>query len=51
MIEMRRKYLDEEIHTIAFYYHWTEDAILKLSLRQRRRYVELIEAELTGEST
>jgi len=49
VIEMRRKTLDEEIHALAFYYHWTEEAVLELPLRQRRRYFELIAGELARE--
>jgi hypothetical protein len=45
---MRTKHLEEEVHAVAFYYHWTEDAILSLPLQRRRRYVEMIAGELAG---
>lgn len=38
--------LFEEIHTLAWYYHWGEDEILNLTARKRRRYLDLIAASL-----
>ena len=43
--------LEREIHWIAFNYHWSEDSILSLPFMKRKRYVELINATLSGEST
>jgi len=45
----RRGRIDEEVHALAFYYHWTEEAILALPLHRRRRYLELIAGALAGE--
>lgn len=45
---MRTKHLEEEVHALAFYYHWTEDAVLKLPVRRRRKYVEMIAGALAG---
>lgn len=45
----RRGRIDEEVHALAFYYHWTEEAILALPLHRRRKYLELIAGALTGE--
>lgn len=42
--------LEREIHWIAFHYHWDEKTILSLSISKRKRYVELINATLSGES-
>ena len=38
--------LFDEIHAIAWYYHWSEDAILDLPRDRRRRYLDLISASL-----
>jgi hypothetical protein len=35
--------LDEEIHTIAATYHWSEAEILNLTISRRRRYLALID--------
>lgn len=50
---MRQRQLDQEIHWLAFYYHWNENEILSLPLTRRKRYVELIADELSssGEGT
>lgn len=34
----------EQVHTLAGYYHWSEEAILALPLARRRRYLALIES-------
>lgn len=49
-LETRRKQLEREVHWLAFNYHWTEDAILSLSVRKRKRYVDLVNSTLAGES-
>ncbi|MCL4436306.1 MAG: hypothetical protein M1503_02945 [Thaumarchaeota archaeon] len=41
--------LEQEIHWLAFHYHWSEREILSLSAKKRRRYVELINETLAGE--
>lgn len=48
-IAAREKQFEKEIHWIAFNYHWSEDAILSLSMRKRKRYVDLINRTLAGE--
>ena len=37
------RYLFQEVHTLAWYYHWGEDEILGLTVDKRRRYLELIQ--------
>lgn len=39
--------LDDQIHTLAFYYHWSEKEILCLSKKRRSNYVSLIERSLS----
>ncbi|MBK8258026.1 MAG: hypothetical protein IPK82_35840 [Polyangiaceae bacterium] len=34
-----------DVHRIATRYHWSEEAILRLSLKRRRVYLSLIEAD------
>jgi hypothetical protein len=43
------KELEYEIHWLAFYYHWSEDAILSMTTKKRKRYVDLINRTLFGE--
>lgn len=38
--------LDEEIHLLAFHYHWSEKEILGLPRKRRARYLELIDRSL-----
>jgi hypothetical protein len=49
-IYSRRKQLEREVHWMAFNYHWNEDSILSLPITKRKRYVELINRTLSGES-
>jgi hypothetical protein len=37
--------LELEVHTLAWYYHWSEQAILELERERRRRYVRLIDRQ------
>jgi hypothetical protein len=37
------RYLYQEVHTLAWCYHWGEDEILGLTVDKRRRYLELIQ--------
>ncbi|MBT8341116.1 MAG: hypothetical protein HKP58_18840 [Desulfatitalea sp.] len=37
--------LDAQIHTLAFYYHWSEPQILGITTLRRHRYLTLIEKE------
>ena len=46
----RLKQLEREVHWIALNYHWSEDAILSLPVAKRKRYIELINATIAGES-
>jgi hypothetical protein len=45
--EFQRLY--REIHLLAFHYHWSPTDILKLSRRERRRFLELLDRELSKE--
>jgi hypothetical protein len=45
-LEGRALHLYHEIHTLALHYHWSEAEILRLGVRKRHRYLEL----LTGSS-
>ena len=49
--EMRAKsgQLLREIHTLAFYYHWSEADILGLGRRRRHAYLELLSESLRQE--
>ena len=49
-IRSRTSQLDREVHWIAFNYHWNEDDILSLPMRKRKRYVDLINSTLAGET-
>jgi len=42
--------LEREVHWIALHYHWSEKDIMSLASSKRKRYVELINASLSGES-
>jgi hypothetical protein len=46
----RRSLLEREVHWIAFNYHWSEDEILSLTVRKRKRYVDLINRTLSGDA-
>jgi hypothetical protein len=48
-IDSRLNLLETEVHWIAFAYHWSEESILSLSLKSRKRYVDLIHRTLAGE--
>jgi hypothetical protein len=50
-IASRLQLLEEEVHWLAFHYHWNEDEILSLPVRRRKRYVELINRSLSGENS
>ena len=49
-IGLRQNQLEHEIHWLAFNYKWAESEILLLPVKKRKRYVELINATLSGES-
>lgn len=37
--------IDEDIHVLAFYYHWSESDILSLTRQRRRQYIDRIDRE------
>jgi hypothetical protein len=41
--------LYREIHLLAFYYHWSEAEIMRMTARKRKRYLDLLEEALSGE--
>ena len=43
---LRSPRLYEEVHTLAFYYHWSEAEILALPATKRRCYLELLQRAL-----
>jgi len=49
-LSFRQKLFEQEIHWLALYYHWNEHDILSLSMKQRKRYVQLITRSLLGEN-
>jgi hypothetical protein len=48
-IYANHKQLEREVHWLAFNYHWSEDSILSLPIKKRKRYVELINKTLSGD--
>jgi hypothetical protein len=38
--------LYEEVHHLAFHYHWTEREILELPRTKRRRYLAILASKL-----
>lgn len=49
-VDLRARRLDEEVHWLAFNYHWSEDEILSLPLRRRSKYIDLINRTFAGET-
>lgn len=43
--DLHPRTLEEETHNLAFYYHWSERDILRLTREKRRKYLHLIEQE------
>jgi hypothetical protein len=41
--------LESEVHWLALHYHWSENEILSLPVRRRRKYISLINSTITGE--
>lgn len=37
-----------EVHTLAYFYHWSEHEILSLSRQRRWRYLELVQRQVSG---
>ena len=48
-INTLQRQLEQEVHWLAFNYHWSEDGILSLPIRRRKRYIDLVNRTLTGE--
>lgn len=48
-ITARYRQLEREVHWIAFHYHWSEKAILYLSMGKRKHYIDMINTTLSGE--
>jgi hypothetical protein len=48
-MRVRSDQLLREIHALAFYYHWTEGEILRLTRDRRRAYLSLLSDALRGE--
>jgi hypothetical protein len=42
--------LEREVHWLAFNYCWSQNEILDLPVKKRKKYIELINATLSGES-
>jgi hypothetical protein len=49
-VRSRAPQLERDVHWIAFNYHWSEQEILSLPVRQRGKYVELINRTIAGET-
>jgi hypothetical protein len=45
-MKLKSQSLFEEVHTIAFNYHWSEKDILSLTTAKRQMYVQMIEKNL-----
>ena len=41
--------LFREVHSLAFYYHWTEAEILGLARERRRMYLSLLSDAVRGD--
>lgn len=46
-LERREAQLYREVHTLAWYYHWSEAEIMSLTLQERARYIGLINETLS----
>jgi len=46
--EMKKNFqpLEQEVHFLAWHYHWSERDILSMTRRKRKRYVALLEEEI-----
>ncbi|NHI03570.1 hypothetical protein DYY67_1365 [Candidatus Nitrosotalea sp. TS] len=42
------KNLYKEVHILASRYHWSENEIMKLSRKKRKKYLNIIEEEEAG---
>lgn len=48
-IEGQMKFLFQDVHLLAYYYHWSEAEILGMTSRRRKRYLRLLSQALTQE--
>jgi hypothetical protein len=48
-LDDQAKHLHQEVHLLAFYYHWSEAEIIGMPARKRRLYLELLEEALVEE--
>ena len=38
--------LYKDIHLLAFYYHWSENEIMSMTIKKRKKYIQLLNEEL-----
>jgi hypothetical protein len=50
-VDLYGRGLYQEVNYLAFFYHWTEDAILALPILKRKKYVDLIDRMLIDRGT
>lgn len=48
-IRIRMRQFENEIHWVAFYYHWSEESIMSLPVTRRKHYISLIRATVEGD--
>jgi hypothetical protein len=48
-IRIRTRQFENEIHWLAFYYHWSEESIMSLPVTRRKHYISLIRDTVVGE--
>jgi hypothetical protein len=46
-LDLRAKHIYEEVHSLAFYYHWSEAEIMGMTPRKRHLYLDLLADALT----
>lgn len=42
--------LYNDVHILAYFYHWDEKSILTLPTEKRQKYIELIKAQIEAEN-
>lgn len=47
----RAKHLYRQVHTLAFYYHWSEAEIIGMTSKKRHIYLDLLSEALSGEES
>jgi hypothetical protein len=45
-LKTNQRALEREAHFLAWHYHWSEQEILSLTRKKRRRYIELLQEEI-----